>query len=344
MAAVWTGTKAFVFGGCGDPCDANHCTADIFEYDLRLDLLIATGDALPTTRSGAAAFWDGKFAYVVAGTTCPGFTNEIVRYDPATHEVRVMESTLTEEANGETAPAKVYYPAIVWTGQKAYIFGGENNLARYRRIWMFDPAADTIQQMNAQITPGRGQLAAVWVGNAALLFGGCKGGNPPCETDEILRYDPAKDTITQEPTRLPVPFYGEGAAWDGTWAYIFGGYGSNGARSENYRYHPGTHTLQPDAGLPFRLYRAATASTNGTALIFGGSDGSAHYKSILQFHPGGAAPPTTTAPSPDCTTNCPSTSPTTGTSTSRGGSPGPAFAALLCVLALAAGWQRAKNR
>lgn len=93
------------------------------------------------------------------------------------------------------------------------------------------------------------------------------------------------DSVTVSAT-LHTVRYGTSAVWDGTNAYIFGGYGSTSTRSDEIvRYNPGTNTVTTmTATLP--TGRAFTSAVwDGTnAYIFAGTDGSL-LNQIVRYNP-----------------------------------------------------------
>lgn len=148
--------------------------------------------------------------------------------------------------------------------------------------------ADTTTAMGAALPTRTYFMSAVWDGARIDLFGGCEQEYYPCESAKILRYDPAADTVATSTATLPSARMGTSAVWDGTHAYVFGGYTTVGvALGEIVRYDPATETVDVmTATLPTPL-RDSTAVWDGFyAYLLGGRDGSgARVDTILRYSP-----------------------------------------------------------
>ncbi len=234
-------------------------------------------------RAGSEAIWTGSAAYIFGGDLGGiDFTNEIVRFDPATETVSVVGHLPGHQ--GATA---------IWTGSTAYVFGVQipGQDAFPNRIFRFDP--DTL---NGAVLPGALPdwfdvgSAAVWTGNYAYIFGGWNCEDlppaPPClpgkvPESHINRFDPVTQTATRMSATLPGLEYGVTAVWSGTYVYLTG-LGDNNI----YRYDPASDTLTMLAATtPAR--GAAAAVWDGTYMfLFGGfdDDGSA-VDAIIRFDP-----------------------------------------------------------
>lgn len=261
---------------------------------------------LPYTSTLTSTIWDGQNAYIFGGMnglysyTGIAYSDRVVRFDPATKTSSFMQARMpTERAD----------TAAVWTGQYAYIFGGEycyyykpiggdNGYFEYKcrpthDIVRYDPATDTATRMLAQVPEGttRG-LSAIWDGSFIYLFGGCCSGGQ--SSRQILRYEPQADQMMTMAASLPTRRFGTSAVWDGQNAYVFGGYngpvqyqfGCCPVQSEYLstcctrvvKYDPATDVVtEVDAAIPSRLGLNRTRTTavwDGThAYIFGGGDG-----------------------------------------------------------------------
>jgi N-acetylneuraminic acid mutarotase len=107
--------------------------------------------------------------------------NEVLRYDPEGGNVRIMDARL---------PEPKYHTSAVWTGKKAYVFGGRNETAVVDEILEFDPGSDEVSVFSKRLPSGRERTSAVWTGEHAYIFGGQAGA---VYLDEILRLDPESE-------------------------------------------------------------------------------------------------------------------------------------------------------
>lgn len=174
----------------------------------------------------------------------------------------------------------LYFSGAAWTGETAYIFGGadgERTDWRSEKIWGFYTDTAEIHQREATLPSARSEVAAVWTGEAAYLFGGWGCTAPsvdggPCS--EVLRYEPDSDTIEQVAT-LPTPD-APSAVWTGTSVYLFGG-----DTTAIHRFDPATASFtEMSATLDEKRRGANAVWTGDEALIIGGDD-----ETILRYDP-----------------------------------------------------------
>ena len=91
------------------------------------------------------------------------------RYDPVTDSWRSLSSDNVPASRGETM--------AVWTGQEMVVWGGNNtgdagHMVLNTGAW-YDPQADMWTALTLEeAPPARGNVKAVWTGQAALIFGG----------------------------------------------------------------------------------------------------------------------------------------------------------------------------
>ena len=122
--------------------------------------------------------------------------------------------------------------------------------------------------------PGLGAITAVAAGGAAYIFGGVNGAPPASVVDTILRYDPATDTLETLAVRLPQPTFLAAAAWDGTSAYVFGGFAGTALTDAIVRFDPaGPAVTVMAARLPEPLARTAVAEDETRIYVLGGNTG-----------------------------------------------------------------------
>lgn len=200
-----------------------------------------------------------------------------------------------------TMPTAKSAASAVRTDDTVFIFGGWDGTSARTEILRYDPDAGSVDLMTSTVNAptGRQGMSAVWTGTYVYLFGGTGtdvfGGGA---TAEILRYDPANDTITTMTETLPTPRYSTTAVWDGTHAYVFGGFDDATVYDDVLQYDPATDTITDVATLPGRR-TGASAVWNGThALVFGGHDGDNPRATILTFQPPSGTPSTLSATLP----------------------------------------------
>lgn len=224
---------------------------------------IATSIPSIGARDRTSSIWDGSNFYIFGGGTATSLqTDQILRHDPITHAVTAVATLPTARA----------CTSAIWDGANAYIFGGEG--AGYLSdIVRYTPSTNAIAVV-ASLPSARSCTSAIWDGSNAYIFGGktSAGG-----LKEVIRFNPTtKAVINVFPITggLPTERKETAAIWDGTHAYIFGGYsGSAGALSEVVRFNPVTSIVTSMAAMPTPLRgMAAVQAGGGQAYIFGGWD------------------------------------------------------------------------
>lgn len=259
MAAVWTGTEAYLFGGIacrpGSTLDCDPVDA-IVRFDPATRAFTSAG-RLPEARGGASAAYDGKHVYLFGGSTPAGTSQDILRFDPATGKAERLATAMPEGLEGTSA---------VWTGQHIYVIGGSNHLGTTRAtIQAFDPAAGTLKTLAGKLPHPMSGTATVWTGTEALVMGGLSNGFT--WEDSVVRIDGAGKVRVMEHV-LPDPLWGTAAVWTGQAAYLFGGSGS-GRPIDIVRYVPGEEGEVVDT-LPSGRQGAAAVWAGEKAYIFGG--------------------------------------------------------------------------
>ena len=134
------------------------------------------------------------------------------------------------------------------------------------------PARSTV--LPARLPRELYRAGAVWDRQFVYLLGGMHSASGGVGySDEIVRFEPATGQVTTLPTRLPAGIGGAATVWDGTAAYLFGGYHSqNGYWNGIVRFDPSTGlsgTLRPT--LPFGLDGATAVWDGRNAYIVGGT-------------------------------------------------------------------------
>lgn len=130
-----------------------------------------------------------------------------------------------------------------------------------------DPTVTTINALPS----ARAYTSAIWDGHAAYVFGGSDGAS---FYDEIVRYDPAADTVHVMSAKLPSARAYTSAIWDGRNAYIFGGYDKalDADLDDVVQYNTSTDTVTLlSTHLPSRGILMAAAWDGHDAYLLGGT-------------------------------------------------------------------------
>lgn len=152
---------------------------------------------------------------------------------PAAESITIMSAKMPSQAG-----------AAIWDGQYAYIFGAKGEGEALDAVLRYDPKADQLVLMKAKLPTGRWGISAAWDGKYAYIFGGrVRGSGQPRSgdlTDQILRYNPASDSIQTMSATLPRPRYITSAVYDGKDIYVVAGYPWTG---QIVRYDPQADTV-----------------------------------------------------------------------------------------------------
>jgi N-acetylneuraminic acid mutarotase len=226
--------------------------------------------------------WDGSNAYIFGGyDNVSSYLNQVARYDPSTDTLTTMTAAFPTERGWTSA---------VWDGSNAYIFGGYNNTASYlNQILRYNPATDTATLMTADLPTGRFGTSAVWDGSNAYIFGGFYWDGSQHFLDEIVRYSPSTNTVTTMSATLPTPREDTSAVWDGSNAYIFGGWDGQNVLDQVVRYDPATDTVTlMDATFPTPNHLMGAVWDGSNVFLFGGANSnlfSGAQDGIVRFNP-----------------------------------------------------------
>lgn len=271
----------YVFGG-GRHDGGHRALNDIVRIDRGTYAVTTLPVTLPTARSYISAVWAENAAYIFGGcndgSQCrQAPTREIVKFDPSTNTASVVA----------LLPTARVASSAVWTGQFAYIFGGDScgphGPCKLNDIVRFDPATGSVQRMNARLPMGLLSSSAVWDGQHAYLFGGHVNGGP---TNQILRYDPVADKVVALATTLPTALYWTSAAMLFNKVYVIGGYDTGRSRAI-HEFDPQTGAVHPALTLvlPTGRYATASASSGQEILIAGGHDGTFQSEILRLYGP-----------------------------------------------------------
>lgn len=121
----------------------------------------------------------------------------------------------------------------------------------------------------ARLDTPRYGMAAVSDGSSVFLIGGYDAEQH--YRPEVLRYDPATDTLELRATLLPSGRAYASAVWTGTYFFVFGGFDGHDATNEILRYDPATDdVVVMTAKLPTARYGTSAVWTGEVAYVFGG--------------------------------------------------------------------------
>lgn len=249
-SAVWTGSEAYVFGGnFGDVV-----LQDIVRFSPLAGEVATVAAVIPGGRTEAAAAWNGTHAFLFGGRNASGGTDAILRFDPESLEVRTMDATLPYPLIGASA---------VWTGGHALIFGGAAPSGESDRILRYDPVQDELMLLNLRLPTPRVMTAAAWDGAAAYVVGGTHVAVGDNLLDEVVRYDPAANTVDR--LSLPYPVTEAAAAWvDGALVVL-------GGRSD-LKILNAIIRVDPAEGTARRLYATLPSPKNAMPAVAAGRD------------------------------------------------------------------------
>lgn len=224
MSAVWSGTKAYMFGGARGGYGVGIGYYDtIGWFDPASDTSGKTAAKLPAVRAFTSAIWDGTYAYIFGGRgstecergkQCPTNYDQIIRYNPANDEVTVMAGRLPSPRWGTSA---------VWDGTHAYIFGGHIASGVTNEIVRYDPATDTVTPNFAKLPYQVAETSAVWTGEEAIIYAGMDDRDYwPYTIGTNVYFSPSTGKVAYV---TPMPYRaGTTALWDGQLAWVLGGY------------------------------------------------------------------------------------------------------------------------
>ena len=188
--AVWNGQSVYLFGGV----DYNETPLKRLVVFTPPDKIRQYDDFFPYGLKGISPVWTGKFVYIfgncVATAKC-GQKN-FIRLDPSTMNVTVMDNYLLNGTSGSS---------VALAGRYAYIFGGLTKSGPTDSTYRFDTTTENLTQMKSKLPAPRFGAGAVFENGRIYICGGKL--NDITRTDEILVYEPEKDTISVSDAKLP---------------------------------------------------------------------------------------------------------------------------------------------
>jgi hypothetical protein len=228
---------------------------------------------LPNGLAYASAVWDENGSvFVFGGLSSTGAEASILRVNLTT---TVPGDMCTD--TGITLGSGRYGTSAVYnaTSDTAYIFGGTDGTGTYLADIVKWPRLGVATSFGA-LPSERTFTSAVWdsAQNKAFVFGGS---GPSGHLDEIVGF---RDSAGSPEVRvilngkLPTPRSATSSAFDGSYAYIFGGNSVNGSLSEIVRFNPrgdwktGVEVMCPM--IPQGLENSSAVMTAGSRSYFNG--------------------------------------------------------------------------
>ncbi|MGY5859743.1 MAG: FG-GAP-like repeat-containing protein [Candidatus Thorarchaeota archaeon] len=215
------------------------------------------------------SWWDGT--EVFAGTD-PLDINDFPVYP--SYEISTLGSVSYEVAWGGS----------VNNGTHILIFGGQNSSGRIDSTLIYCIENNTSSVLQNQFPSGLDSPTAEYYDGKAYIFGGNNGGN----LDTIQIFDMSTGDLTTSTSHLPAAACQIGSASNGTYVYLFGGFGSSPERKSTILgFDPATEDLvDTGASLPVGLSQTTPIFAGDVVYVFGGHQfgGSAHTY-ILKYDP-----------------------------------------------------------
>lgn len=171
------------------------------------------GLRLPRAVMNAACARVGNRIFVIGGRPLSGYLG--ARVDEI---VAVAIDTGVVTRVGRLPRGLEGTAAATW-GDLVYLFGGLGDGGLSDRVYRFDPASGSVEELPARLPSGREQVAAAAGPEGIWLVGGR--GEAGC-LDEVLLFDPRQGTLRLV-ARLPTPLAGAAAVAEGECIYLIGG-------------------------------------------------------------------------------------------------------------------------
>lgn len=245
---------------------------------------IATAGA-PSARYAHSAVWTGTEMIVWGGLGYQGpATNPTASFgafdDGAVYDPR---SDTWTPLPRQGAPSARWGHAAAWTGSEMLIWGGRRSGGDQTLLSdgaRYNPETRQWRPMSAVGAPSpRYGEAAVWIGNALLIWGGA---GEDGALGDGARYDPDHDTWSPLPSQgAPSPSAAPAAVWTGKDVIVWGGACLDQVATagpgciDGSRYDPATNTWRPMSTINAPSPLATVAVWTGSELVvWGGPRGS----------------------------------------------------------------------
>jgi len=228
--AVWTGKRMVIWGGDGGAGKLN--TGAVYDPAAHAWTELTLPNP-PTARSGARAVWAGDRVFIWGGIGETGHVNtgaELyfdVKDGPNRWDTVPLVGVPSARANH----------ALVWTGTRILIWGGDVNSTYLNSGAQFDPSTRTWTSTTTTDAPSaRGQMAHFWSGKELVVVGGEDSSGALANS---FGYDPISNKWRAFSTSgSPLPRIGGTAAWTGSDIVVFGGKASGSAVGSLQRLNP----------------------------------------------------------------------------------------------------------
>jgi ABC-type multidrug transport system ATPase subunit len=241
MAAAWSGSKAYLFGGV-------PATDEILEYSPETNEVHPLPVRLPQPSYGMAAAQlpDGGI-YLFGGRVGAdrpdggALSSMVLRFDPTAAALVPLQARLQQAR---------FAAAIGSKGADAFIVGGFDDAGARSTVERFNATTGAMYVL-PDLAQGLAQAGYASDGTALYLLGGYEGSQM---SDRVVRLDYAQGRADEEPFQLPFAVAEPAAAWAGDRLLLFGG--RNPAQSRAI--------LEVVSSFP--PPSAASASTSGTGV------------------------------------------------------------------------------
>jgi len=144
-----------------------------------------------------------------------------------------------------------------------------------------------VRVVSARLPSPRHEAAVFSDGRYAWVLGGEVDAPNQLSTTEIVRYEPATDSVVLIAKRLPSARNAAAVAWTGQVAYLFGGRGDRHVvTDEILRFDPATGDVtRMNAVLPRGRYNQSAVWTGSKAIVVGGFTPFEYGTEVLEYDP-----------------------------------------------------------
>jgi N-acetylneuraminic acid mutarotase len=258
--AVWTGTRALIWGGTRGGMFSHADTAmDGLIFDPGVERWSRVGTPTLPPFTPEVGVWTGTELIVFGSKIRPNYRVVGAAYDPDRSSWRVLEFPY-KGWNGFEG---------TWTGRELILWGGPDHSRRpHRRGAVYDPGSGAWSRTSPAPIGGRWSHSVVWTGTEMIVWGGT---DAHTDLADGAAYDPTGDSWRRI---APAPISSRQwfpITWTGTEVVVWGGSSHSSNERDGAAYDPAANTwrMLPPAPIRGRHYHSATWT--GTELvIFGG--------------------------------------------------------------------------